>query len=155
MMHKIIAVKPLEDLILSVFFQNGIEKEYDVKSLFLQFPQFEILKKDRDMFFCVNVDAGGYGIAWNDHLDLNAEDIWENGREVGRHEISITAALAETLMEARETVGITQKQLAEKTGIYQSDISKIERGLANPSLSTLQRLAEGMGAQLKIDFIFE
>ena len=48
--------------------------------------------------------------------------------------------------------GITQKQLAEKTGIYQADISKIERGLSNPSISTLQRLAEGMGLQIEVSF---
>ena len=48
--------------------------------------------------------------------------------------------------------GMTQKQLAEVTGIYQADISKIERGLANPSVSTLKRLADGMGLKLKIEF---
>ena len=46
----------------------------------------------------------------------------------------------------------TQKQLSEQTGIYQADISKIERGLANPSLSTLKRLADGMGLKLRIAF---
>ena len=47
---------------------------------------------------------------------------------------------------------MTQKELAEKTGIYQADISKIERGLANPSVSTLKRLAEGLNMNLVISF---
>lgn len=55
-------------------------------------------------------------------------------------------------MKARDIVGMTQKQLSEATGIYQADISKIERGLANPSLSTLKQLADGMGLKLKIEF---
>ncbi len=47
---------------------------------------------------------------------------------------------------------MTQKQLSEVTGIYQADISKIERGLANPSLLTLKRLADGMDLKLRIEF---
>ncbi|MCI6377067.1 MAG: helix-turn-helix domain-containing protein, partial [Clostridiales bacterium] len=49
--------------------------------------------------------------------------------------------------------GLTQKQLAEKTGIAQADISKLESGNANPSLRTLRRLAEGMGMQIKLEFV--
>ena len=48
--------------------------------------------------------------------------------------------------------GMTQKELAEITGIAQGDISKLERGSANPSIRTLQRLAKGMGMILKIEF---
>ena len=47
----------------------------------------------------------------------------------------------------------TQKELSERTGIAQADISKLENGNANPSLRTLQRLAAGMGMQVKIEFI--
>ena len=42
-------------------------------------------------------------------------------------------------------------ELASKSGVDQSDISKIERGVANPSLSTLNRLAQAMGMELQID----
>ena len=48
--------------------------------------------------------------------------------------------------------GLTQKELSERTGIAQADISKLENGNANPSLRTLQRLAAGMGMQVKIEF---
>ena len=48
---------------------------------------------------------------------------------------------------------MTQKELAEKTGIYQADISKLERGIGNPSVSTLKRLADGLGLDLQIDFV--
>ena len=44
-------------------------------------------------------------------------------------------------------------ELAKKTGIDQSDISKIETGNANPALSTLKRLAEGMDMVLRLEFI--
>ena len=62
-------------------------------------------------------------------------------------------AVIQAMIEARKSAGLTQKQLAERTGIAQSDISKLETGNANPSLTTLRRLATGMGKQLKIEFV--
>lgn len=61
-------------------------------------------------------------------------------------------SLMQTMIDARKSLGLTQKQLSEKTGIAQSDISKLESGSANPSLRTLQRLAAGMGMRVKIEF---
>ena len=62
-------------------------------------------------------------------------------------------AVTQAVINARTLFGITQKQLAQKTGIAQGDISKIETGEANPSIKTLQRLAAGMSMKLKIEFI--
>lgn len=82
MTHKIQSVKPLNDLRLSVIFQNGVEKEYDIHNLYSVLPQFKELETDNNLFRQVQVDAGGYGISWNDDLDLDAEDIWDNGTEL-------------------------------------------------------------------------
>lgn len=57
------------------------------------------------------------------------------------------------IIDGREANDLTQKQLAEATGITQADISRLENGTANPSLRTLKRLASGMGMQLKIEFV--
>ena len=62
-------------------------------------------------------------------------------------------AVIQALTDARKESGLTQKELAEKTGIAQSDISKLEMGNANPSLKTLQRLAAGLGKKLRVEFI--
>ena len=61
-------------------------------------------------------------------------------------------AIMQAMIDSRKASGMTQKQLAEKTGINQADISRLERGSANPSLRTLQRLARGMGMRLKLEF---
>ena len=53
----------------------------------------------------------------------------------------------------RELRGLTQKQLAEVTGIAQADISRFENGTGNPSLRTLERLADGLGMRLKVEFV--
>jgi len=61
-------------------------------------------------------------------------------------------AIIQAIIDARKNSGLTQKQLSEKTGIAQTDISKLETGNANPSLKTLKRLASGMDMSLKIEF---
>lgn len=62
-------------------------------------------------------------------------------------------AIVQSVLDARLAAGISQQELSKRTGINQGDISKIERGTANPSLRTLKRLAAGLGRQLKIEFI--
>ena len=57
------------------------------------------------------------------------------------------------MLDTRNEKAITQKQLADITGIPQADISRLENGNANPSLRTLQRLADGMGMKLKLEFV--
>ena len=57
------------------------------------------------------------------------------------------------MVDARISQNLTQKELAERTGINQADISKLENGTRNPSLKLLKRLADGMGMTLKLEFI--
>lgn len=62
-------------------------------------------------------------------------------------------SIIQAIIDARKSAGLTQKELAQRTGIAQSDISKLETGNANPSLKTLQRLAEGMGMRMRLTFV--
>ena len=62
-------------------------------------------------------------------------------------------AIIDAIIEARKSSKLTQKQLSEKTGIAQGDISKIERGIANPSIKTLKTLASGMDMKIKLEFV--
>ncbi len=61
--------------------------------------------------------------------------------------------LIRAIVEARRRKHMTQKELANITGINQADISKIENGTRNPSLDMLKRLAEGMGTRLELNFV--
>ncbi len=76
---KIQSVKPLEDRRLLVTFVTGDEKVYDCNGL-LHLDVFQVLKNEA---FCksVKVDAGGYGVSWNDDVDLSECELWANGRE--------------------------------------------------------------------------
>ena len=61
-------------------------------------------------------------------------------------------AIVQAIIDARKSAGLTQKQLSKRTGIAQSDISKLENGNGNPSLKTLKRLASAMDMTLKLQF---
>lgn len=56
------------------------------------------------------------------------------------------------LIAARIETGMTQKELSEKTGIRQSNLSRIENGTSSPTVATLARIAAGMGKRLKVEF---
>ena len=68
--------------------------------------------------------------------------------EATRVEFELTRAL----IAARTESHMTQKELAERTGIRQSNISRIENGTCSPTVATLQTLAEGLGKRLMISF---
>ncbi len=81
MFHKIKNVSPLPDFKLSVQFAEGVTKIYDVNPLFNKILAFKSLETGND-FYGVYVDVGGYGIVWNDDLDLSCDELWEHGVEV-------------------------------------------------------------------------
>ena len=61
--------------------------------------------------------------------------------------------IIQAMIAARVEQNITQKDLSAKTGITQADISRIENGTRNPSLNMVKKLAQGLGMQLKLEFI--
>ena len=82
MFHKIKNVFPLRDFKLSVQFAEGVTKIYDMKPLFEKIPAFSVLKKNPEKFEAVRTDVGGYGIVWDDELDLSCDELWNNGKEI-------------------------------------------------------------------------
>ena len=59
--------------------------------------------------------------------------------------------LISQIIEARIAQGLTQAQLAERTGICQSNLSRLEGGNCNPSLELMNRVARGLGMELHIE----
>ena len=72
MTNKIISAMGKDDFSLDVEFMNGEVKNYKMDYMLNIFPQFQILKEDKELFKAVRVDAGGYGVSWNDDLDVDA-----------------------------------------------------------------------------------
>ena len=82
MFHKAKTVTPLSDYRLLVHFANGADKEYDMKPLFDQYPVFLELKETPGLFEQARADVGGYGIVWNEDIDIDTEEVYQNGRDV-------------------------------------------------------------------------
>ena len=61
--------------------------------------------------------------------------------------------IIQAMIDARNNQHLTQKELSERTGITQADISRIENGTRNPSLAMVKRLAEGLGMRLKLELL--
>ena len=148
MFHKAVDMRFLDGTAMEVVFQDGMVKRYDMAVLFAKYPQLRALE-DRELFLSGKL-MGAYGIMWNDDLDIETETIYEDGDTVREVQSAGSQTAASAVAAARALSGMSQKQLAAITGIDQSDISKIERGAANPSVSTLERIAKALGGQLAI-----
>mgnify|MGYP001589917761 CR=1 FL=1 len=81
---KIVKVAPLPEKKLNVLFDNGKTKIYDCKQL-LQKHKFYLLNEE-PFFKSVKVDSGGYGISWNDNIDISEYELWANGIELNSME---------------------------------------------------------------------
>ncbi len=57
------------------------------------------------------------------------------------------------ILDARTSQNLTQEDLAKKTGINRSEISKLENGTRNPSIKLLQKLASGLNMHLELKFV--
>ena len=82
MFHKVKTVNVIPDYRLSVQFAEGVTKIYDLKPLFEKWPVFRNLKNNDTLLYSVEVDTGGYGIIWNDDIDLSCDELFENGEAV-------------------------------------------------------------------------
>lgn len=84
-------------------------------------------------------------------LDINETQNEDN--EIEKIEYDINAEISELIQSVRKDVGLSQKQLSEKTKIPQANISKIENGHYIPSIEILKRIADALGKRLVVDFV--
>lgn len=77
MFHKAVGLKFLSGTLMEVTFQDGQVKHYDMATLFAQYPQLCALQ-DPALFRSGRL-MGGYGIVWNEDLDIEAETIYQDG----------------------------------------------------------------------------
>lgn len=82
MFYKVKEVQPLTPYSLLVSFDTGVKKRYNVAPLFDKWDIFKTLADVKGLFEQVKVDAGGYGISWNDDIDLSCNELWDNGETI-------------------------------------------------------------------------
>ena len=77
MFPKIKSIQPLEGKKLLVIFDNDVKKIYDCVCLFSEDVFYPL--KDEALFRNVKIDPGGYGISWNEEIDLSEAELWISG----------------------------------------------------------------------------
>lgn len=152
MFRKITSLATLPDYVLLVGFSSGEFKQFDLKSLMNKYPPFAALKNVNGLYEQAKIDAGGYGIVWNDDLDISAEGIYEKGvacsapDDIEKYRQNLLSAL----VRARQNAGLSQKQLEILSGVAQSCIARTEKGTTDPKLSTVLKMLEPLGLTLSI-----
>lgn len=140
-----------EGTTFDVYFWNGKVKRYDILWLADKFPQLNALK-DRKLFLKGKLPGWGY-IIWNEELDIGVETVYEDGVDVTDEYDDIeNVVVGYAIKEKRLSLFMSQEKLAQKAGIDQSDLSKIEKGNANPSVKTLKKISKALGCKLSVTF---
>ncbi len=140
-------IEPQKDMVLLATFADGEIVLFDVKPLLKKYPSFLALQ-DEALFASVQIDGVGYGISWNDDLDFASEGIYIKGEHIGKTDPDLKILFGQGIAKSREDLGISQRQLSSSSGVMQAEISKIEQGKGNPTLTTMQKLAKSVGKSL-------
>ena len=140
----------LEDVTVECTFEDGKIIQYDMSRMFKKFPQLEELRRNRELFLSGKLDIGGYGIVWNENLDVDTWGIHDCGVVVGQEDVPLNKLIGVLLCGYRVELGMSQKTLAKLSGINQADISRIEDGKGNPTLKKIEKLFNAVGKTLEV-----
>lgn len=150
MLHIATKVRFLEDVLVECTFEDGKIYQYDMSKMFKKYPQLKELRTNGKLFTSGRLDIGGYGIIWNDKIDFSASSIYECGILVGEFDIPLAKNIGVVLGGARQDSKFTQETLSKATGINQGDISRIEKGLGNPTLKKIEKILNALGKTMVI-----
>ena len=144
------SVRFLEDVTVECTFEDGKIIQYDMSQMFKKYPFLEELRKNRELFLSGKLDIGGYGIVWNEDLDVDTWGIHDCGVVVGQVDVPLNKLIGVLVCGYRVELDMTQKKLAELSGINQGDISRIEDGKGNPTLKKIEKLFNALGKTLEV-----
>lgn len=152
MFVKITSVATLPDYVLLVGFSTGEFKQFDIKPLINKYPPFKMLTQINGLYEQAKIDVGGYGIVWNDDLDLSADGLYEQGVPTAppANIEKYKQILISELVNARKNAGLSQKQLEIISGVAQPCIARTETGNTDPKLTTILKMLEPLGFTLSI-----
>ncbi len=145
-----LSVRFLEDVTLEMTFQDGKVIRYDMSQMFSKYPQLEELRRNRKLFESGHLDLTGFAVIWNDELDFDASSVYDDGEVVGFKETNLTQQIGFLLAKTRDEMNVTQSELAKKSHIDQGDISRIERGVGNPTVAKINKLFNALGKSVSL-----
>ena len=136
MFVKISSAAALPDYILLVGFTSGEYKQFDLKPLIDKYAPFKSLAQVPGLYEQVKIDAGGYGLIWNDDLDISADGIYEKG----------------TVCSPPNDIDMYRQKLVEE---FVKARKNTEKGVTDPQLTTLLKMLSPLGLTLSITSIRE
>ena len=143
-----------EGTTFDLYFLDGVVKRYDILSLADKFPQLNTLK-NRKLFLRGRL-FGWSGVIWNDDLDVSCETVYEEGIDVTNEYNNVDIIVfGYKVKERRLDLNLSQSELAERIGIDQSDLSKVEKGRANPTYKMMKRITKALDCKLDIDLLIK
>lgn len=149
-MNKSIKLVLKENTTFDLYFLDGTVKRYDILSLADKFPQLDALK-NRELFLRGKI-LGWSGVIWNDDLDIDCDTVYEEGQDVTDEYDDVgNVVIGYKIKERRLELDLSQEDLAKRVGIDQSDLSKIEKGTANPSIKMINRIAQGLNSKIIVN----
>ena len=139
-----------EGTTFDLYYKDGKVKRYDILSLAYKYPQLNALK-DRELFLKGHL-MGWSGVVWNDELDIEVETPYYDGIDVTEEYDDVeSVVVGYKIKERRLKLNLSQEELSNKIGIDQSDLSKIEKGNANPTIKMIHKIACGLDSKVNID----
>jgi hypothetical protein len=82
MFHTVEAVKALPEFHLQVLFRTGEEKTYDAHQLMEKYESFQSFQLTYGLFEQVKIAKGGYGVYWNDEIDISCNELYFNSKQI-------------------------------------------------------------------------
>lgn len=147
--NQIVKIYLKDNHLLQALCSDGLFREVDINDLIVSYALYEPLK-DKNLFNKAKLKAN-FIIEWNYDIDLFGDYIFENGKIIKNIESPTIPLIGFKIKQARLAKEMSQKKLAKLSGIEQSEISRLEKGLINPSIEYLEKITNILG--LKINLI--
>ena len=152
-MHRIYRAEQTPDYKISVTFFNGEVREYDLEGYSDAGDQKARLLYYAELLSDITIDNSRNGLKLSDGTHITGSELYYGGVSTGNVYIDdLNIRFADKFQEIRESLGLTQKDIERISGIQQAEISKIEKGVGNPSLATVVRLGKAVNNVISLDF---
>lgn len=138
-----------EKIVLRVLFDDGKTKKINIEKLLPKLPETYKMLANRE-FFLKGKLAGWGGITWSKDVDLSVDTIYLEGEEVESEPDYLNLIIGFKVKQARLMKELSQIELAKLSGVDQSQISKLEKGLFNPSINFLTKIFKALDKQIDL-----
>lgn len=147
--NQIVKIYLKDNHLLQALCSDGLFREININDLIDSYTMYEPLK-DKNLFNKAKLKAN-FIIEWNYDIDLFGDYIFKKGKIIKNIESPTIPLIGFKIKQARLAKEMSQKKLAKLSGIEQSEISRLEKGLINPSIEYLEKITNILG--LKINLI--